>query len=204
VSRVGRVDRLSFLSRRVLIAPWPAWVAAGASLALAGALFAVSVAVAHDAGAFGAGGLIRGETPGFFATIVGGFGLLALLLSLAVGARGGIGPAVGLLLAGWAVTLVGAGPLLRVDFVLAGAGQLAVAELAFWSIERRTQPGPDRGAALATRAVELAALVALVVLGGWLLTGAVAAVAGGVSLDLAGVLAVLGFGVVVVVFARRA
>jgi hypothetical protein len=164
----------------------------------------MAVTLAHDAAAFGSGELIRGETPAFFAMIVGGAGLIALALSLVFGGRGGVGPAVGLLLAGWAVTLVGAGPLMRVDFVLVGAGHLAVAEIAFWSIDRRSQPGPDRGAALATRAAELAALLALVVLCGWLLAGTVAAVAGGVSLDLAGAVAVLGFGVAVVVLVRRA
>ena len=190
--------------RSLAPAPGPAWVAAGASLVVAGALYAAAVAVAHDATAFGAGGVVRGGTPGFFTVMVGGTGLGVLVVTLLAGVRGGVGPAVALLLAGWAVTLVAAGPLLRVDFVLAGAGHVAVAELAFWSIERRTAPGPDRGPALATRAAELAALLAAVAVCGWLLAGTVVGVGGGVPLDLVGVLVVVGFGALVVVLVRRA
>jgi hypothetical protein len=190
---------------RVVVAPWPAWVAAGASLAAAGALLAMALAVARDDTAFGTGDLIRGETPAFFTLIVGGAGLLALVLALAVGARGGVGPAVALLLGGWAVTLVGAGPVVRIDFVLAGAGHVVVAELAWWSIERRARPGPDRGAALATRAAESVVLLAGAAVAGWLLTGAMAAPpGGGLVLDLVGVAVVIGFGGTVVALVRRA
>jgi hypothetical protein len=190
-------------TRRLEVAPWPAWVAAGASLAVAVVLTALALRLARDATAFGASELIRGETPAFFAVVVGGGGLLALVLALGFGARGGVGVAVALLLAGWAVTLVGAGPVLRIDFVLAGAGHVAVAELAFWSIDRRARPGPDRGAALATRAGELAALLVAVGAATWLLIGVVTAIPGGVPLDLAGIAGVLGFGVAVVALVRR-
>jgi len=192
------------MNRRLVLAPRSAWLAAGSSLALAVAMYAAAIALAHDATAFGTGELIRGETPGFFTVMVGGMGLAALVVTLLLGARGGVGPAVGLLLAGWAVALVGAGPVLRIDFVLAGAGHLAVAELAFWSIERRVPPGPDRGSALATRAAELVVLLAVVAAVAWLLSGAVGGVGGGVSLDLVGVMVVLGFGAVVVARVRRA
>ncbi|MGH9118536.1 MAG: hypothetical protein ACRD0A_11890 [Acidimicrobiales bacterium] len=190
--------------RQIVLAPRSAWVAAGAAMAVAVALYAAAIVLAHDAIAFGTGELIRGETPGFFTVMVGGAGLVALSVALLVGARGGVGPAVALLLAGWAVALVGAGPVLRADFVLAGAGHLVVAELAYWSIERRIPPGPDQGWALATRAAELVAMLALVAVIGWWLAGAVAGRAGGASLDLIGVLVVLGFGAVVVWVVRRA
>jgi hypothetical protein len=191
-------------SRRVAVAPWPAWVAAGASLAVAGGLLAMAVALARDTTAFGVGEVIRGGSPEFFSLIVGGGGWIALLLVLALGARGGIGLAVALLLGGWALTLIGAGPVVRIDFVLAGAAHVVVAELAFWSIDRRDTPGPDRGVALATRAAELAALLAAVAALGWLLLGVASAIGGGLPLDLIGVVVVLGFGAVVVALVRRA
>jgi hypothetical protein len=191
-------------SRRLVLASWPAWTAAGASLAVAVALQALAVRLARDATAFGAGELIRGETPAFFTLVVGGGGLLLLLLALGFGTRGGVGAAVALLLAGWGATLVGAGPVVRIDFVLAGAGHVVVAELAFWSIERRARPGPDRGAVLATRSAELAVLVVAVVASAWLLVGVATAIPSGVPLDLAGVAVVLGFGVAVVALVRRA
>jgi hypothetical protein len=205
VSPVGAVSSARAAARRrIALAPWPAWVAGGTSLAMAGTLLALAVALAGDEAAFGAGELIRGETPAFFTLVIGGAGLLALLLSLAFGANGGVGVAVALLLGGWAVTLIGAGPVLRVDFVLAGAAHVVVAELAFWSIGRRTPAGADQSGALATRAAELAGLLVLAVGVGWVLTGAVGAIGGGAALDLLGVAVVVAFGAVVVALVRRA
>ena len=190
--------------RRVVVAPTPAWVAGGGAVAVAVALYAAAIALAHDVEAFGPSELIRGETPAFFTVMVGGTGVFALVIAVFVGARGGVGPAVAVLLVGWAVALVGAGPHLRADFVLVGAGHLVLAELAYWSIERRTPPGPDRGSALATRAAELVALLAVVAVATWVLAGALAGRAGGAGLDLLAVLVVLGFGAVVVGVVRRA
>jgi hypothetical protein len=192
------------MNRRLVLAPWPALVAAAASLAVAIGLYLAAVALGHDATAFGTGDIIRGETPGFFSVMIGGTGLIVLVVTLVVGARGGVGLAVAVLMAAWAVALIGAGPVVRVDFVLAGAGHLAVAELAFWSIERRSSPGPDRGAALATRVAELGLLVLVAIGAGWLLAGMVAGIGGGVTLDLLGVAAVLAFGLIVVGLVRRA
>ncbi|MGH9243106.1 MAG: hypothetical protein ACRD29_02065 [Acidimicrobiales bacterium] len=189
---------------RIVPAPAAAWIAAALAVAAAIALFAAAIALAHDPSTVEDGGpFLRGESPAFFAATVGVVGLLLLVAAVGLGASGLVGVAVGALLAGWVIALAGAGPVVRVDYALGGAAHLAVAEIALWSIERRREPTPIGGRLLAVRGLEMVAPLLATVAGGWALVGLVAGVRGGVALDLAAVLAVVGFGVAVAVLCRR-
>lgn len=188
---------------RVLLADGPAWISAGLALALAAGLYVAALALGYDPTAFAsAEATARGETPGFFAAMVGGAGLAVLTGALLVGSRGAVGVSVALLLGGWAMTLVAAGPEIRVDFVVAGAGHLLVAEIAYWSIEFRSDGASLAAAVVVVRAGELVAVLAAVGLLGWALVGLASGGPGGAVVDLVAVAAVLGFGVVVVTVTR--
>jgi hypothetical protein len=191
--------------RRVMVAPAPAWISAGVSLVLAAGLYAASVALGYDTTAFGSGDeAVARYTAGFLAAVVGAVGLTLLAGALVLGQVAPLGWAIGLLLAGWVGTLAGAGPVLQVDFVVAGAGHLVVAELAFWSVGSRRRGGPAVAPAGPTArwAIELLGTLAVSVVIGWLLVPLVVGAPGGTAVDLAAVAAVLGLGVAVLLLAR--
>jgi hypothetical protein len=177
------------VNHRFHLARAPAWIGAGASVLLAAFLYGAGVTSGQDAGA----------TPGFLAAMVGAVGLVVLVAAVTFGIKGAVGFAIGLLLAGWTMVLVGGGTALRVDFVLAGAGHLLAAELAYWSIEQRVESEGALAAAavLIARAGELGILVVATVLGAWALTAVATRGPGGVLLDAVAVAAVVVFGVVV-------
>jgi hypothetical protein len=178
---------------RLTWAPLGAWLAAALSVALAVPLAVLAPVVAR-------GGEVSGDdVSAFVATIAGAIGVVLLVAALAVGARDWVGPAVGVLLGAWAAALLGAGPTLRIDYLLAGAALLIVAEVAYWSIDRRSA-GAGSGTApraTATRARDLAVLLLASCAAGWLLAGLVVRAPGGGGLDALGVLAAVAFAVAV-------
>jgi hypothetical protein len=184
------------------LAPAPAWVSAGLSLALAGGLYAASVALGYSGALGGADEVVSRHTAGFMAAVAGGVGLTLLAGALLVGLAAPVGWGIGALLAGWVATLAGAGPEIQVDFVIAGAGHLVAAELAYWSVGARRRSRPVAGRATALWALELLGALALAAGLGWLLVIVLAGFPGGTAVDLLAVAAVLGFGVAVLHLAR--
>jgi hypothetical protein len=167
-------------------------VAAGLSLALA-------VALAVLAPAVGIGDASGEAVSVFVATMAGVVGVLMVVAALALGWRELVGPAVGVLLGAWTATIFGAGSTLRIEYLLAGAGLLVVAETAYWSIDRRAGGAGPGTAPRATgaRVRDLALLLLATSAAGWVLAALAVRVSGGAGLDVLAVLAAVAFAAVV-------
>lgn len=138
---------------------------------------------------------------------VGAIGVLALVVlagSLAVGSTDGIAWTLALLAGAYAAALAARGA----DSVdpaapLVGAGVLVLAELAFWSLERRG-PGYEEARVLARRIAVLGALALLsLALGAFLVVVTAAPLGGGLAWDAVGVAAAAATLAIVARLARR-
>lgn len=124
-----------------------------------------------------------------------------LVAALTLGRAGPVGPSVALL--GFGYVLATIGRPLDAGAVLYGTGLLAVAELAFWSLDLRGTADPPLGAHRRRWIFITATWAASTVLGGAvLLAGAVAP--GGAAREVAATLAAVGVGGLLVGLARGA
>jgi hypothetical protein len=141
------------------------------------------------------------------AEAVGALGVLALLVlagSLMVGSTSGIAWTLALAAAAYASALAVRGDD-RVDpgAPLVGAGLLVLAELAYWSLERRG-PGYEELRVVARRLAALGALAFLsLVLGAFVVVVTAAPLGGGLAWDLVGVAAAGATLAIVAWLARR-
>lgn len=124
---------------------------------------------------------------------VGAIGVLALAVlagSLAAGSTGGVAWTLGLVAAEYAAALAVRGAE-SVDPAapLIGAGLLVLAELAYWSLERRG-PGYEEARVVARRLATLGVLALLsLVLGAFIVVVTAAPLGGGLAWDAVGVAA---------------
>jgi hypothetical protein len=138
---------------------------------------------------------------------VGAIGVLALTVlagSLAAGSTGGIAWTLALVAGEYAAALAARGDE-SVDPAapLVGAGVLVLAELAFWSLERRG-PGYEEARVVARRLALLGVLALLaLVLGAFVLVVTAAPLGGGLAWDAVGVVAACATLAVVAWLARQ-
>jgi hypothetical protein len=122
--------------------------------------------------------------------VFGTAGAVVLVLALALGRAGLVAPALVLLAAGYAATLVARNAsVLDAAAPLVGCGLLLVAELAYWSVELAGAGREERPVLLRRLTAMLALAAAALALGAAVLAATALPIGGGLAWNLVGVAA---------------